>query len=95
MPFPQQNTVRIFTRENILNINPGQMGCYGLFKQGEWIYVGKGDIRERLLAHFNGDNPCITRCRATHWIDVVTADYDAEERRLIVELRPTCNQRVG
>ena len=36
------------------------MGCYGLYKTGQWIYVGKGDTRTRLLAHLNNHNPCIT-----------------------------------
>lgn len=72
------------------------MGCYGLYggSQG-WVYVGKGDIRERLLRHVNGDNPCITRHQPTHWVDEVTSDHDRRERELILELKPTCNQRVG
>jgi len=94
MPFPQQSA-RAFTRANIEAINPGQWGCYGLFKQGQWIYVGKGDIRTRLLDHLNGDNPCINRNGPTHWVDIVTSDYDRVERDLIVECNPTCNKRVG
>ena len=94
MPFPQQ-TPRLFTKQNVQALNLNQMGCYGLFKGNQWIYVGKGDIRDRLLAHLNGDNPCITRNIPTHWVDVVTNDYDAEEKRLILQLSPTCNQKVG
>jgi|SRR5437660_3997018 len=95
MPFPQQ-TVRAFARANIEAITPGQMGCYGLFIQGRaWVYVGKGDIRKRLLDHLNGDNPCITRNRPTHYVTVVSDDMDALEKILILELRPSCNQKVG
>jgi hypothetical protein len=96
MPFPNQ-TPRAFTRANIEAIPPGTMGCYGIFRnQGPWIYIGKGDIRERLLAHLNGDNSCITNAGPTHYMDEITADYDARERALILELGPTlCNQRVG
>ncbi len=94
MPFPKQNP-RAFTRSNVEAIKPNQMGCYGLFKEGVWVYVGKGDIRERLLAHFNGDNPRITREHPTHWVDVVTSDYDNEEKRLILELDPVANRKVG
>jgi hypothetical protein len=95
MPFPNQ-TPREFTRANIEAITPGQKGCYGLFRSGgRWIYVGKGDIRDRLLAHLRGDNPCIATTQPTHWVDVVTADLDNEEKRLIVELSPSCNQKVG
>ena len=94
MPFPQQ-TPRTFTKANIEAITPGQMGCYGLFRQGVWVYVGRGDIRTRLLAHLNGDNPCITRERPTHWVDEVTSSDEAREKQLIVELSPVCNKKVG
>lgn len=94
MPFPQQ-TPRAFTRANIEAINPNQNGCYGLYRQGVWIYVGKGDIRARLLDHLNGGNPCITKEKPTHFVDVVTADMDNTEKRLILELKPICNQKVG
>ena len=94
MPFPPQ-TARAFTRANVETLNPDQWGCYGIFKQGQWIYVGKGDIRTRLLAHLNGDIPCITRSGATHWVDMVTANFDRVEKELIVELNPICNQKVG
>jgi len=102
--FPQQ-TPRQFNRGNIEAITPRQMGCYGLFKWqptvsptgGSWIcvYIGKGDIRQRLLDHLNGDNPCITKNRPTHWFDMVTSNMDAVEKALIIEYRPICNQRVG
>ena len=94
MPFPPQ-TPRPFTMTKVQELNPNQIGCYGLMKVGEWIYVGKGDIRLRLLAHLNGDNPCIARRGPTHWVDVVTTDYDAEEERLLRELTPTCNRTAG
>ena len=70
MAFPEQEP-RAFTRANIEALTENQMGCYGLFRDGQWIYVGKGDIRTRLLAHLNGDNTCITTARPTHWVDEV------------------------
>ena len=94
MPFVQQ-TVRAFTRENVEAITPGQIGVYGLFKAGVWIYIGRGDIRTRLLSHLNGDNPCITRQGATHWVDEVTSDDVNREVQLLGEIATTCNQRVG
>ena len=97
MPFVQQ-TPRLYTRENIEAINPGQLGVYGLFKEGVWIYVGKGDIRKRLLDHLNGDNPCITRTQPTHWVDeVINSDPSLREKQLITELSPRliCNERLG
>ena len=94
MPFPQQPP-RAFTKEGIESLDPGQMGCYGIYKPGVWIYVGKGDIRARLLAHLNGDNPRITRQAPTQYVAVITHDYDNEEKRLIAELDPVCNRRLG
>jgi len=94
MPFPQQ-TPRAFTRANVEDITPGQIGCYGLYRQGVWVYVGRGDVRDRLLKHLGGDNPCITREKPTYWVDVVTTDDENLEKRLILELNPICNQRIG
>ena len=96
MPFVQQ-TPRLFTRENIEAINPGQLGVYGLFKEGVWVYVGKGNIRKRLLDHLNGDNPCIVRAQPTYWVDEVCVDpaMSLREQQLILECNPLCNQKVG
>lgn len=94
MPFPDQ-APREFTRAKIEALNKSQMGVYGLFKQGRWIYIGSGDIRQRLLDHFNGDNGCITREGPTHWVDVLTSNFVEREKELIIELNPSCNKRVG
>lgn len=94
MPFAN-NPVRSFTRANIEALTPGQLGVYGLFSEGRWIYVGSGDVRTRLLDHLNGDNDCITGEAPTSWIDEVTADYKNREKELIVELAPACNKKVG
>ena len=97
MPFIEQ-TPRIFNRENIEAIRPGQSGVYGLLREGSWVYVGKGDIRERLLSHLNGDNSCITNTRPTHWVDeVISGDPSSREKELITELRVwlKCNEKVG
>jgi len=67
MPFPEQKS-RPFTRANVKSLNPNQKGCYGLYHKDAWVYVGKGDIRERLLSHLSGDNSCITSSHPTHWV---------------------------
>jgi len=96
MAFIQQ-VPRLFTRANIEAIGPGQTGVYGIFNQFRWIYVGKGDIRQRLLAHFNGDKPAILQAGPTHWVDEVLSDpaMSAREQALIIECNPLCNQRIG
>lgn len=91
----RENTPREFTRAGIEGITPNQMGVYALYKTNRWIYVGRGDIRARLLDHLNGDNACINREHPTHWVDEVTANHVERERQVIVELNPVCNQRVG
>mgnify|MGYP001604308731 CR=1 FL=1 len=94
MPFLNHKT-HPFTKDGIEWLNPGQNGVYGIFNKTEWIYVGKGDIRDRLLRHLGGDNPCILRRYPTHWIAEVVPNMDSREKELIVELNPECNKRVG
>jgi len=94
MPFGN-NVIRPFTREAVEVLNPRQLGVYGLFRQDQWIYIGSGGIRARLLTHLNGANPCIARGGATLWVAEVTPRYLTRERELIVELNPLCNPRVG
>lgn len=58
MPFPEQQK-RPFTKTGIEVLTQNQIGIYGIFNDTECIYIGQGDIRERLLRHLNGDIPCI------------------------------------
>ena len=94
MPFSPQ-TQRPYTRANIENIVPDQMGVYGILTNETWVYVGSGDIRARMLDHVNGDNDCITKKNPTHWVAELAADYISREKELIVELNPECNKQVG
>jgi hypothetical protein len=94
MAFPTQ-TPRAFTRASIEQLNPSQNGVYGIFRQDAWIYVGRGDIRDRLLSHVAGNNPAITAQKPTHFVTMVTTNDVAVERQLIIELGPLANQKVG
>jgi len=94
MPFPQQ-TARAFTKDGIEWLNPNQNGVCGIYRADAWIYVGRGDLRTRLLAHLNGDNPRITKERPTSFVTEVTSDDVNREKTLIVELQPLANQKVG
>jgi hypothetical protein len=94
MPFT--NAVRPYTKVNIESLKDGQNGVYGIFKGTACIYVGKGDFRTRLLAHINGDNSCIQNSSPNSWTaEVITGDPSNREKELILEYRPTCNQRLG
>ena len=94
MPFPQQD-FRPFTKDGIEWLAPNQNGVYGIFRSDAWVYVGRGDLRTRLLAAFNGENPRITRERPTHYVTLLTNDDVAQEKALILELNPIANQKVG
>lgn len=92
MPFPTQ-TGRAFTRPSVEALSPNQTGVYGIYNQYRWVYVGKGDIRARLLAHLS--DPKILKHNPTHYVTWVTTSSDTIEVQLIVELRPVANERVG
>ena len=89
--FPPQ-TPMPYEREVVLDIDEEQRGCYGLLKDEVCIYIGKGDLRARMLAHLDGDNPCITSQMPTHWIGVATSHSDALHAELIEEYGPVCNR---
>ncbi len=91
MAFTQQYP-RPFTQAGIGELRIGQYGVYGISAGSTWIYVGKGNIRERLLAHLKGDNACIRAQRPTHYVCEVTSTANAEsrQRELTVELSPIC-----
>lgn len=93
MPFLKQQA-RTFSRPGISELNPNQYGVYGIFNQNQWIYIGKGDIRQRLLDHLNGDNTRILQFRPTGFVAEVISNADAREKELCRELQPTCNQRL-
>jgi excinuclease UvrABC nuclease subunit len=97
MPF-RPNYKAAFTREAIEQIPLTAYGVYGIDNPGDEIYVGKGEIRTRLLAHLGGDNSCITSYKPTMFIaELVSTEAEATRREtaLILEYNPRCNKRVG
>ena len=97
MPFVAQQP-RPFTRAGIEALAQGQNGVYGIFKPNVWIYIGKGDIRARLLTHLTGNEAsaiCIRNNGATSFVSEVTQNMDARETQLLTEIGTTCNQRIG
>lgn len=93
MPFPHQGS-RPFNRRGIEAVKRGQDGLYGIFNSMACIYVGRGNIREQLLAHLNGGggNPYILRNHPTHYLVEFTRDGAARQRQLIAEFAPVCNR---
>jgi hypothetical protein len=94
VPFPQQES-RPFTKAGIEWLAANQNGVYGILRSNAWIYIGRGDLRIRLLAAFNGENQRITREAPTHYVTLVTSNDVAMEKALILELNPIANQKVG
>jgi len=97
MPFPDQ-VLQEFTKETIQRLSPDLRGCYGILADGKYLYVGKGQVRGRLLDHLNGDKPCILNGNPTHFVGAKTtsqSETDELEKELIRELDPPCNERVG
>ena len=93
MPFTHLR--RPFNKESILTLDPNQNGVYGIFSYSSAVYIGSGDLRERLLAHLNGDNHCITQNHPKEWTaEVVSGDPKEREGELIREYNPVCNQVV-
>ncbi len=90
MPFTTE--MRPYTTEDILSLKPNQNGVYGIFSDTTAVYIGSGDIGERMLAHINGDNPCITKSTPNQWTGfLVSGDPTGEEGELIREYQPICN----
>ena len=84
---------------------PAVSGVYGIYtrygSQTDWIYVGESqDIQGRLLEHLQMKGP-EDKCIASHNPTGFTFDPVEGARRvarqdaLIVELRPSCNQKLG
>jgi hypothetical protein len=74
------------------SFSPGAVGCYGLFREDRWVYIGKGPIREQLLAHLGGDAPWTVQNGPTHWVAVETPDYDALQKELVLTCNPVCDR---
>ncbi len=94
MPFLKQAD-RPFTKYFIESLDTNRMGVYGIFNKNKCIYIGRGDIRKRLLDHLNGDNQCILSLKPTHWFGEITTEMFERERELIRELHPVCNESSG
>lgn len=93
MPFPDQPRRR-FERSEIESYPEGRRGVYGLFDDAGCIFVGKGLIRARLLAHLQGgiteEERCIAANPPTYWLVEETEDFVVRHMGLVVEYDPRC-----
>lgn len=82
-----------YKREDVEGLRKNQNGIYAIFSRDTVIYIGSGDIRERLLAHLDGDKPCIAKHDPDRWLGkVFTEDPSKRLEELIQEYSPVCNQ---
>jgi predicted GIY-YIG superfamily endonuclease len=87
-----------FNYGSINSFAPSASGVYAIYNQQGWIYFGEGqDIKTRLLAHFNGDNPCITNHAPSGFqVELLPANRRvARQDALILQYGSACNKRVG
>jgi predicted GIY-YIG superfamily endonuclease len=84
-----------YDRKTIVTVAPTAPGVYILWRTDRWIYIGEClDLRDRLLAHMQGDNEWITReaPRGFGFELIPAAEQRAARREaLIRELTPACN----
>ena len=91
-----ENQPHPWSHDSVVENAPRRSGVYGLYS-ALWIYIGEADdLRQCLMEHSNGDNPCIARYAPTHFvfelIDNPTA-RKARYRELVRQHGPVCNAK--
>lgn len=84
-------TPRAFSQASIELLPLSQIGVYGLMNKSHWVYIGVGDIRESLLAHFKNQTTCIAKHKPILFLFEVTTNFEQRERQLIREFEPIAN----
>lgn len=84
-----------FNSFGVSSLAPGYTGVYGIFRQNVWVYIGKGNIKERLTEHLR--NSFILAQGPTHFVTELWLDphMSNREKQLILACRPLCNLKVG
>ncbi|MFZ0634344.1 MAG: hypothetical protein WA755_05540 [Candidatus Acidiferrales bacterium] len=85
-----------FTEANVDN-SPNADGVYGLVRgpKNTIVYIGRGNIRERLQSHFNGDDSCIAKSQPTAYYREVCSNSVAREKELLRAYSTLCNEKIG
>jgi hypothetical protein len=93
VPFPEQSR-RPFVAEEIERLPPGCRGVYGLFNETGCVFVGKGNLRERLLSHlksgFTEEARCVRQSAPTFFLFEETENFVVRHMGLVVEYAPKC-----
>ena len=93
MPFPEQPR-HPFNEEEIRRLPEGKRGVYGLFNEEACVFVGKGNLRERLLGHlkpgYTEESRSIRKLAPTYFLVEETEDFVVRHMGLTVEYTPKC-----
>jgi len=93
MPFPEQPR-HPFAAEEIGRLPIGKRGVYGLFNDEGCVFVGKGNLRERLLGHlksgYTEEARSIRNHAPTYFLYEETENFVVRHMGLVVEYEPKC-----
>lgn len=98
MSAPWNSKTHPWNRGSILGSVPNLSGVYSIWSDSQCVYVGETqDLQRRLLAHLEGDNPCIARSQPTAFsFEAVPAGLrGTRQSALIFQLRPVCSEVSG
>jgi excinuclease UvrABC nuclease subunit len=87
----------VYSAQIVGAVAPADAGVYALFNDGKWIYIGESlNIRDRLLQHLrDSHSECIKNAAPQYFAWELTANRVLRQDQLILEMHPTCNQRLG
>jgi hypothetical protein len=78
---------------------PNQEGVYGITdSNNKVIYIGQGNLRDRLTAHFRKYDPvddCIWDHNPIYYYREVCSNSEQREKLLLAEYSTYCNERIG
>lgn len=85
---------------DVIDIAPNEEGVYLIVdRDNNPIYVGRGNIRERLTSHYNRRED-VDKCiweeyNPTHYYCEACSNSEEREKELIIQLKPPCNEKIG
>jgi hypothetical protein len=95
MPFPDQPR-RSLNAEEIARLPEGVRGVYGLFNEAGCVFVGKGNLKERLLSHlkagYSEEARCIRKNAPSYFLVEETENFVVRHMGLVVEYEPACGR---
>lgn len=95
MPFAMNQGIP-FDEANVFYRAPAMPGVYGIFRDGQWIYVGESNsIQRRLNEHLGDLLHNMHRYGPTHFVYELCDNRITRQNQLILECAPCCNQMFG